>query len=125
MRPVLLTLAVWATTAMSAQAQGAVQADPKHYKVEFENEQVRVLRVTYAPGEKSVMHQHPANVAVFLTDGRGKFTAPDGRSEEVPFKAGGTIWDPGSTHLPENIGEKPFEVILVELKGQTSPSRPR
>lgn len=121
MRPVLFTLAVWVTTAISAQAQDAVQADPKHYKVEFENEQVRVLRVTYAPGEKSVMHQHPANVAVFLTDGRGKFTGPDGKSEEVPFKAGGTIWDPSSTHLPENLGEKPFELILVELKGRTGP----
>ena len=70
MRPLLLLLAAWVTTAMSAQAQDAVTADPKHYKVEFENEQVRVLRISYGPGEKSVMHQHPANVAVFLTDAR-------------------------------------------------------
>jgi hypothetical protein len=35
MRPVLLLLAVWLTTAGSAYAQDAVTADPKHYKVEF------------------------------------------------------------------------------------------
>ena len=27
-------------------AQDAVKVDPKHYKVEFENDQVRVLRIT-------------------------------------------------------------------------------
>jgi quercetin dioxygenase-like cupin family protein len=37
--------------------------------VEFENEQVRVLRIGYGAGEKSVMHEHPNAVAVFLTDG--------------------------------------------------------
>jgi quercetin dioxygenase-like cupin family protein len=113
----LLTLALWTTAAISAHAQDAVKADPKHYTVEFENDQVRVLRVKYAPGEKSVMHRHPANVAVFLTDGNGKFTLPDGKSEEVPFKAGSTMWGSGETHLPENVGGQPFELILVELKG--------
>jgi quercetin dioxygenase-like cupin family protein len=46
-------------------AQDPVQVDSKHYKVEFENEQVRVLRITYGPHEKSVMHEHPNAVAVF------------------------------------------------------------
>jgi len=45
-----------------------VKVDPKHYKVEFENASVRVLRISYAPGEKSVMHYHPNAVAVYLTD---------------------------------------------------------
>nr|NIR51506.1 hypothetical protein [candidate division KSB1 bacterium]NIS26908.1 hypothetical protein [candidate division KSB1 bacterium]NIT73741.1 hypothetical protein [candidate division KSB1 bacterium]NIU27639.1 hypothetical protein [candidate division KSB1 bacterium]NIU94275.1 hypothetical protein [candidate division KSB1 bacterium] len=40
-------------------AQDATKVDPKHYKVEFENDQVRVLRISYGPGEKSVMHEHP------------------------------------------------------------------
>ncbi len=117
MRPMLLTLALCTTAAISAQAQDAVQADPKHYQVEFENEQVRVLRIRYGPGEKSAMHQHPANVAVFLTDGRAKFTLPDGKSEEVAIKAGSTRWGTDETHLPENVGREPFELILVELKG--------
>ena len=56
----------------SAQPASGGKADPvkvdaKHYKVEFENESVRVLRISYAPGEKSVMHYHPNAVAVYLT----------------------------------------------------------
>jgi quercetin dioxygenase-like cupin family protein len=88
--------------------------------VEFENEQVRVLRISYGAGEKSVMHEHPASVAVFLTDGKVKFTTPDGKSREDSAKAGSTQWTPAGKHLPENIGDKPFELILVELKGKST-----
>jgi hypothetical protein len=35
-------------------AQDAVTVDSKHYTVEFENSEVRVLRIKYGPGEKSV-----------------------------------------------------------------------
>jgi quercetin dioxygenase-like cupin family protein len=101
-----------------AMAQDPVKVDSKHYKVEFENDQVRVLRVTYGPHDKSVMHVHPANVAVFLTDGTGKFTLPDGKTEEVPFKTGAVRWGDGAKHLPENTGDKAVELVLVELKSK-------
>jgi quercetin dioxygenase-like cupin family protein len=119
-RPLFVMAALWVIGAGPAFAQDPVKVDPKHYKVEFENEQVRVLRISYAAGEKSVMHEHPASVAVFLTDGQVKFTTPDGKSREVPAKAGSTQWEPGGKHLPENIGDKPFELILVELKGKST-----
>jgi len=99
-------------------AQDAVKVDPKHYKVEFENDQVRVLRITYGPHEKSVMHEHPPNLAVFLTDVHVKFTLPDGKTAEANAKAGSTQWDAGGKHLPENVGDKPFELVLVEVKGK-------
>jgi hypothetical protein len=41
-----------------------VKVDPKHYKVEFENERVRVLRIKYGAGEKSVMHSEPVAHAI-------------------------------------------------------------
>jgi len=97
-------------------AQDPVKVDSTHYKVEFENDQVRVLRVTYAPGEKSVMHEHPNVVAVFLSDALGQFTFPDGKTVPVTTKAGQVIWDPAGKHLPENTGDKSFQVIVVELK---------
>ena len=121
MRPLLVLVALSLVSTAPVLAQDPVKVDPKHYKVEFENEQVRVLRISYGVGEKSVMHEHPNAVAVFLTDGNVKFTTPDGKSEERPAKAGATIWSPGGKHLPENIGSKPFELILVELKGKSAP----
>ncbi len=108
--------------ASSALAQDPVKVDPKHYKVEVENAQVRVLRIHYGPHEKSVMHGHPAGVAVFLTDSHGKFTFPDGKSEVQDSKAGQARWTPGEIHLPENLSDKPEELILVELKGKPATS---
>ena len=110
-------------SAAPAMAQDAVKVDPKHYKVEFENDQVRVVRITYGPHEKSVMHAHPANVAVFLTDGQARFTLPDGKTQDAPVKAGVVQWDGGGKHLPENVGDKAFELVLVELKGKPASTK--
>ena len=60
-----------------------VKVDPQHYKVEFENERVRVLRIKYGAGEKSVMHSHPESIAVFLTDAHAKFTSSPTRTDGV------------------------------------------
>ncbi len=119
MVPALLLVA----SLVPAVAQDSVKVDPKHYKVEFENDQVRVLRITYGPHEKSVMHEHPANVAVFLTDGQARFTLPDGKAQDAPVKAGTVQWDGGGKHLPENTGDKPFELILVELKSKAATAK--
>jgi quercetin dioxygenase-like cupin family protein len=97
-------------------AADPVQVDPKHYKVELENDQVRVLRITYGAHEKSVMHWHPAGVAVFLTENRGRFTFPDGTTTERTWRAGESMMFPPEEHLPENLTNKPLELLLVELK---------
>ncbi len=94
----------------------AVKADPGHYKVEVQNRKVRVVRVKYAPREKSVMHSHPANLAVFLRDGHFRFTYPNGKSEEIIATAGSVQLFPPQTHLPENLSDQPFEALLIELK---------
>lgn len=98
-------------------AQDPVEVDSKHYKVEFENAAVRVLRVHYGAKEKSVMHAHPDGVAVSLSATRGRFTFPDGKPQIRIFKAGQVRWTSAETHLPQNLSTKPFDVILVELKG--------
>ncbi|MCX8105006.1 MAG: cupin domain-containing protein [Ignavibacterium album] len=97
-------------------AQDAVKVDPDNYKVEFENDQVRVLRISLDPGEKGIMHSHPDGVVVFLNDGEGKFTFPDGKTRESKFKSGQVIWAPAITHKGENTGKKSFEVIQIEFK---------
>ena len=99
-------------------AQDAVKVDPKHYSVITENDQVRILKAHYGPHEKSVMHSHPATAAVFLTDGKGQFTFPDGKTQAFNPKAGEAQYSAAVTHLPENTGDKPFDVIVVELKGK-------
>ena len=93
-----------------------VHVDSKHYRVEAESDRVRVLRVKYGPREKSVMHGHPDTVAVFLTDNRGRFTFPNGRTEEMSWMAGQAMLMPAENHIPENLSDTPLEVVLIELK---------
>ncbi len=93
------------------------EVDADHYTAEFENERVRVLRVTYGAGEQSTMHYHPDSVAVSLTGHHVSMGLPDGSSEEVRTTPGEHRFVSGGQHLPKNLAEQPFEVILVELKG--------
>ena len=111
----LFSFCLWVGTAL---AQDPVKVDPKHYHVVFENDEVRVLHIIYPPGEKSVMHDHPDAVAVFLTDQQATFTHPDGKSEVVNSKAKEARWMKGGKHQPQNTGTGSLEVILVEQKSK-------
>jgi oxalate decarboxylase/phosphoglucose isomerase-like protein (cupin superfamily) len=68
------------------------------------------------------MHAHPDSVAVFLTNGNIRMTDGNGKTQDMPAKAGQTMYTPAQVHLPENIGDAPFELILVELKGPAGKS---
>jgi len=104
-------------------AQDPVKVDPKHYTVITENDQVRILKVHYGPHEKSVMHSHPATAAVFLTDGKGQFGFPDGKTTPFSAKAGFAEYEAAVTHLPENTSDTAMDLIVVELKGPTAKSK--
>lgn len=93
-----------------------VKVDPKHYKVEFENKQVRVLRIIFPPGEGAPLHEHRLNrVAVFLRDTKLEVTT-DGKPALMERKAGEVTWGGQAKHVEKNLSDQPFEVIAVELK---------
>ncbi len=122
-----LRQALWAAAlclclAAALHAQDPVKVDPKHYTVVSENDQVRILRAHYAPHEKSVMHSHPATVAVFLSDSTGKFQFPDGKTQDFTTKTGEAVYSPAQKHMPE-AGDKEVNVIIVELKGKPAATR--
>ena len=106
------------TIQTEALGQDPTVVDDKHYTVEFENDQVRVLRISYGPGEESVMHEHPDGVAVFLTDGDTEMKLGDGTTIEDIRKSGEAIWAPAGKHSPKSLGDNKSELILVELKSQ-------
>src|SRR6185295_16130373 len=97
-------------------AQDAEKATPKVVKLKLENERVRVLEALSNPGDKELMHSHPANVVYIIEGGKLRITTPDGKTSEVEFKAGDTLWREPVTHKAENIGTTRFHAIIVELK---------
>lgn len=97
-----------------------VKVDPKHYSVAFENDSVRILRIHYEPGEKSVMHTHPDAVVIALTDAQTLMTFPDGKTASSVMKAGDIQATPAGAHLPQNTGSKANDLVLVEFKGKAA-----
>jgi hypothetical protein len=97
----------------------AVTADPKHYRVSFENDVARFLRVTYGPGEQSVMHRHLPGCVIFLTDQTMEFTLPDGTTEPASVPAGALGCSDGNVHLPTN-SDTEAEFIMVEFKDRAA-----
>ena len=116
----ILLAAVFMTAAISLSApsfsEDGVVADPKRYTVEFENDRIRVIRVKYGPREKSVMHTHGPNMAVFFTANKIRMTLPDGTSAETSTAPGAIEWADAEEHLPENLSDSPMELVLIELK---------
>ena len=77
---VMFAVALGLATASSVAAQDPIKSNPKVYHLVFENDAVRVLHVSVAPGAKTVIHEHPDNAVVVLTDSKMKFTGDDGKS---------------------------------------------
>jgi beta-alanine degradation protein BauB len=95
--------------------------DPAHvakdvYKLVMENDRVRVFEVTFKPGQEAVMHGHPDHVVYVLADYTLDLRLPDGKSQEVPLKAGQTIWMGAGPHAARNIGKTEGRALVIELK---------
>ena len=120
------------TTKYSASEQDATVVAPKNYKVELENDLVRVVRVTYDPHEKTPMHEHQGNAAVIVVlQGGGRMrqvnadgTIIDGKAEKAGTVRFVTARAPFK-HASENVTDYRLETIRVELKNPPCASNSR
>lgn len=92
-------------------------ASPDVYKVIAENDQYRVIAVTWQPGQRDVWHSHPAAAVYNLTDCKMRNHSPDGKSREGESKAGAArVNPPVLSHSLENIGPTECKLIMFEPK---------
>jgi len=112
----VLVVALVSAYPAAAPAQDAVTVDPAHYKVVFESASLRVLRIGYAQGAKSSMHQHPAAIVVPLAAATVRFALPDGKSELSELANESAMYMPAGTHNPANVGSGAVDALLIEFK---------
>lgn len=91
-------------------------AAPHVYGVLVENERVRVLEVHGAPGDRTELHHHPAQVAVAITPARYRFTSADGTAIDASLEPGMAMYLEATEHTTEILGGPGSRVILIELK---------
>lgn len=116
MQSKLFLAGVFLCLATCAFAQDPTKVEPKHYKLDFENDHVRVLSVTYGPHEKSGLHDHPGGVGVSITEAHLRFTDENGKVREVFSKAGEARWYPPFKHRVENLGDTTYQGVYIEVK---------
>jgi quercetin dioxygenase-like cupin family protein len=97
-------------------AKPAAEVAPHVYKVAFENERVRLLEVTMAPGAESALHSHPDYLVYALSDGKVKLAGPLGEGAEVDIRKGDTMWRDAEEHSAVNVGTAALRALFVELK---------
>jgi hypothetical protein len=94
-----------------------LKVDPGHYKLEFENPQVRVLRVRIQPHGVAPMHAYTTDRAtIFLTDQNFRIKDSTGKIETVEHKAGDVVWETPIEQTEQNLSNQPFEAVTVEVK---------
>jgi hypothetical protein len=123
---VFRAIIVIALLSVIVQAQDPFVVAPQAYKLAFENDWVRVVRVHYAPNEKIPAHDHPKRQSIFLylnDGGPVRFKHVEGASGSFPAtrpatKAGAFRLALGlsENHIVENTSDLPSDFLQVELK---------
>ncbi len=106
--PVWAIALLGAALSVQAPVSSAVTASSVH-RVEFEDDQIRVLRLLVPGGDKGATVEHLDAVLIFLTrDLQGRMPVAE------------ASWLPAGTLALDNPGPGRFEALLVELKGNPS-----
>lgn len=104
---------------LTSQQTAETQRTPQ-----FENDDVRVWKTVVMPNAPLTMHTHDhPRVIVALSGGTMKVVNEDGTSETHVWDTGKAYWLPASEgkkrHADANQGDKPIEVMVIELKNAT------
>ena len=88
---------------------------------QFENDEVKVWKSTVMPNTPLAMHRHEhGRVIIALSGGTMKIVEQNGASESHNWETGKAYWLPanlpGEMHSDVNAGDKPIEVMVVEIK---------
>ena len=115
----LITVAVLVLVFFSGVVAGQANLNTMRFP-QFENTAVRVWKSRVVPNSPLPLHRHEhPRVIIALTGGQMKIVEDNGESEVHQWETGNAYWLPASTpgtqHTDVNIGDKPIEVMVVEL----------
>jgi beta-alanine degradation protein BauB len=107
-------LGAW--SAMRSQQPNQTQRFPQ-----FENDDVKVWKSLVMPNEPLALHRHEhPRVIIALAGGTMKIVQQNGTSDTHQWETGKAYWRPASPpntlHADVNAGDKPVQVMVVELK---------
>ncbi len=118
MKQVFLVLALVFSASLPAQAPTAVplREEPHHHFV-FENDYVRVFRVSVPAHDATLLHQHDVPYLYISLGPANVINAVQGRPEARLVMADGQLgYSPGHfAHIARNDSDIPFNNVTIEL----------
>ena len=100
----------------SLWAADPLEVAPTMYKLTFENDRVRVMEVTFKPGEKIPAHSHPDHYAYVLEGGQLTISKAGAAPSVADIKPGQVLWIAAETHSAQNTGKTQVKLLVNELK---------
>ncbi len=126
--PIMMAALAIGFLARTARAQDPVKVDPEHYKVLYEDSDIRVLRYDDEPGHVVPKHTHQYPYRVYVvTAATREFLSLDDKTggKECQTTSGPTklfandeLMRPPVTHCEKNVGTTATHLILFEYKKQ-------
>ena len=117
-RALLLAALAFHFTA-AAFPQDPVKVAPQAYRLQFENEQVRVTRLVCAPLRSLAVAAGPSEPALLaaLSTGRARSAGNGAEANETAFAPGETVWLAGGVERRlENLGGTSLELLRFDFK---------
>jgi len=93
-----------------------IEQEPRHHLV-IENEFVRAFAVEIAPHDRTLCHRHPQDYLLYVASGAEIVSAAQGEEPKRLNYSDGEceLSAAGLVHVVENLSDKPFRNIVVEL----------
>ncbi|MBB5344211.1 cupin domain-containing protein [Tunturibacter empetritectus] len=116
-----IRVAAFAAAALSTSVLiSQVEQKTKRFP-QFENPDVKVWKTIVMPNQPLAMHHHDhPRVIIALTGGNMNIVDPSGNIEPHVWETGKAYWlpamAPNTLHSDINAGDKPMEVMVVELE---------
>lgn len=99
------------------RAQDPVTATPEIYKVLHENDNIRILELTYQPGQGENWHSHPRYFVYVVEAGKLQVENDKGELREVDLKLGQhVLTGPITKHRVKNLSDHTVRLLSIELK---------
>ena len=115
---VALTLLGATGSGIAQTAPHSLVASPDIYKVIAENEEYRVIEVTWKPGQRDLVHSHPASAVYYPMECTLSGFDASGAARWTGQTRAGTavVQKPIPAHSVENTGQSECKLIMFEPK---------
>ena len=99
-----------------ALSQDASAVDTMHADVVYENDHVRLMKVSLPAGESQPMHQGANRLLYALSSYEIAYASDQTDTVRTSFEAGEAHWHGADEHAVENVGTTPAEFLVFAFK---------